>query len=60
MRNHKTLLSLAVCTLAAAAWGAEATPSDLAELSLEELLKVEVVSASRYAKRSRKPRRPSP
>ena len=49
MRNHKTLLSLAVCTLAAATWGAESNAGDLAELSLEELLKVEVVSASRYA-----------
>jgi iron complex outermembrane receptor protein len=49
MSYRKTLFSLAVCALPAASWGTEGNTSDLTELSLEQLLQVEVVSASRYA-----------
>lgn len=49
MSYRKKLLSLAIFSLPVATWGAENHPGDLTELSLEELLKVEVVSASRYA-----------
>lgn len=49
MSYRRTLLSLAVCALPATSWGTEGNTNDLTELSLEELLKVEVVSASRYA-----------
>ncbi len=51
MSYRKTLLSLILCTIPSAAWASNGTAgktTDLTALSLEELLKVEVVSASRY------------